>query len=78
MPLAEEEAMQKWARLRMGLQPKGLVTNRDEAGSPTSNASCAGSGCMAWRWKLSTAQRLARKKPTHGFCGQYGDPESLS
>jgi hypothetical protein len=78
MLLTEEEAAQKWCPLAQGMQQKGLVANRDEAGSPTSNATCIGSGCMAWRWKLSTRQRLARIQPTHGFCGEFGDTESTS
>lgn len=66
--LTEAEAKTKWCPMhRIAVEDgQGVYGNMPNNGAMT----CAGSGCMAWRWKLNDHGHSMGV----GFCGLAGKP----
>jgi len=65
-----------WANLRTPEEAKkGLCINAVDMEEPDCN--CVADRCVAyWRWEVfdSNGKAISKRRPTHGFCSQGGQP----
>ena len=82
MIVTEEEAKGMWcpeARIGgpMNTEAEGTSYNRWPQ-SPSPDAQCIGSACMAWRWRtvpdLRRVDRTLGDDYSYGYCGKAGKP----
>jgi hypothetical protein len=66
--MTEDEAKTKWCH-------RTFIPVHGATGPLLSATYCAGSACMAWRWKeVCPQEQVEDGAPRHGYCGLAGKP----